>query len=186
MNIAIDIDDTLTNSFEYFIPFLAEYFNVSVEFCKKNNISYCTLPNEWKEKELEFCKRYFDNVVEHTPFKPDAARIVQKLHKMGHKIIIITGRNENMYTNPYFTTQRELANGGIVYDKLICTLDKTTACMDEKVDIFIDDSIANCSGVSQKGVKTILFTSKWNDKSIVPFQRVQSWEELYALICKCK
>lgn len=26
MNIAIDIDDTLTDSFEYFIPFVAEYF----------------------------------------------------------------------------------------------------------------------------------------------------------------
>lgn len=26
MHIAIDIDDTLTNSFDYFIPFAAEYF----------------------------------------------------------------------------------------------------------------------------------------------------------------
>lgn len=106
MNIAIDIDDTLTNSFNYFIPFVAEYFNVSIEFCKKNNISYCTLPDKWKEKELEFCKTYFDNVVENTPFKQGAASIVQKLHRMGHKIIIITGRNNSMYTNPYLTTKK--------------------------------------------------------------------------------
>lgn len=26
MNIAVDIDDTLTDSFEYFMPFVAEFF----------------------------------------------------------------------------------------------------------------------------------------------------------------
>ena len=28
MNIAIDIDDTLAQTFEYFVPFVAEYFGV--------------------------------------------------------------------------------------------------------------------------------------------------------------
>ena len=28
MNIAIDIDDTLTESFDYFLPYVAEYFDV--------------------------------------------------------------------------------------------------------------------------------------------------------------
>ena len=31
MNIAVDIDDTLTNSFEYFMPFVAEYFGADYE-----------------------------------------------------------------------------------------------------------------------------------------------------------
>ena len=31
MNIGIDIDDTLTNSFDYFQPYVAEYFNVGVD-----------------------------------------------------------------------------------------------------------------------------------------------------------
>ena len=30
MNIAIDIDDTLTQSFDYFLPFVAEYFEGSL------------------------------------------------------------------------------------------------------------------------------------------------------------
>ena len=39
MNIAIDIDDTLTNSFEYFQPFVSEFFGVTVAELKKRNIS---------------------------------------------------------------------------------------------------------------------------------------------------
>ena len=30
MNIAIDIDDTLTDSFDYFQPFVAEYFGAEL------------------------------------------------------------------------------------------------------------------------------------------------------------
>lgn len=39
MNIAIDIDDTLTDSFSYFQPFVAEYFGADVTQLKRNNIS---------------------------------------------------------------------------------------------------------------------------------------------------
>ena len=31
MNIAIDIDDTLADSFDYFMPFVAEYFGMPLE-----------------------------------------------------------------------------------------------------------------------------------------------------------
>lgn len=31
MNIAVDIDDTLTDSFDYFLPFVAEYFGAEEE-----------------------------------------------------------------------------------------------------------------------------------------------------------
>lgn len=182
MNIAVDIDDTLTNSFDYFIPFVAEYFGVSVDYCEKNAISYSTLPAEWKERELGFCKRYFDRVVADTPFKRDAAETVRKLRADGHKIVIITGRNDSMYSDPYSTTRKELENGGIAYDRLICTLDKATACKQEKIDLLIDDSVANCAAVSQAGIDAILFTSRGNEKADAPFRRVNSWRELYAAL----
>lgn len=181
MNIAIDIDDTLTNSFDYFMPFVAEYFGVSVSYCKENGISYCLLPEKWKEKELDFCKTYYDRVVEYTPFKADAAQTVQKIKARGHKIFILTARNDSMYTDPYRTTQKELANGNIPYDKLLCALDKATACADEKIDLLIDDSINNCTAVSRKGIAVVLFTSKWNEKATVPFRRVGSWQEVGAM-----
>lgn len=162
MNIAIDIDDTLTESFDYFQPFVAEYFGVDVEELRRRNISYSNLPDEWKSDELGFCKTYYDRVVADTPFKPDAAWGVDELRKAGHKIIIITGRTTAFYTDPYKTTAEELANGGIIYDKLICTLDKGSACLEEKIDILIDDLPANCDAATKLGIKTVLFQSKAN------------------------
>ena len=73
MNIAIDIDDTLTDSFDYFLPFVAEFFGADINEMKDKNISYSNLPDEWKQKEIEFCKTYFDRIAADTPFKPDAA-----------------------------------------------------------------------------------------------------------------
>ena len=79
MNIAIDIDDTLTDSFDYFQPYVAEYFASDTETLRQRNISYSNLPEEWKRDELGFCRRYFGRVVPDTPFKPDAAASVRKL-----------------------------------------------------------------------------------------------------------
>lgn len=111
MNIAVDIDDTLTESFDYFLPYVAEYFGVEEEKLKKQNISYCNLPKEWKKDELGFCKTYYDRIVPDTPFKPDAAWGIRKLREQGHRIVIITARTEALYTDPYRTTEEELANG---------------------------------------------------------------------------
>ena len=52
MNIAIDIDDTLTESFDYFLPFVAEYFGAEEEELRDKNISYSTLPDQWKKDEI--------------------------------------------------------------------------------------------------------------------------------------
>ena len=48
MNIAVDIDDTLTNSFDYFMPFIAEYLGVELSELKRRNVSYSNLPEEWR------------------------------------------------------------------------------------------------------------------------------------------
>ena len=79
MNIAIDIDDTLTESFDYFLPFVAEYFGADAEELRNQNISYSNLPREWKAEEISFGKAYYDRVVADTPFKADAAWGVNRL-----------------------------------------------------------------------------------------------------------
>lgn len=47
MNIAVDIDDTLTDSFDYFQPFVAQYFGADENELQAQNISYSNLPDEW-------------------------------------------------------------------------------------------------------------------------------------------
>ncbi len=182
MNIAIDIDDTLTNSFDYFQPFVAEFFNADLEELKEKNISYGNLPDEWKSRELEFCKKYYDRTAALTPFKPDAKSSVDALKNAGHRIIIITGRTNSFYQDPYKTTREELENGNIAYDRLICTLDKDKACKDEHIDILIDDMPKNCLSAEKAGVKAILFTSKANRDIPTSLTRADNWKQVLKII----
>lgn len=182
MNIAIDIDDTLTESFDYFVPFVAKYFGANEHELRQKNISYSNLPDEWKKDELGFAKTWFDKVVEYTPFKKGAAEAVRKLRSDGHKVIIITGRSDMFYTDAYETTKRELENGEIEYDKLICTLNKPEACIEEKVDILIDDMPQNCDGAVKIGAKALLFDSKANREAKTSYKRVFNWKQVLEII----
>ena len=177
MIIGIDIDDTLTDTFDYMLPCVAEYFGVDAEELRRRNISYNNLPEEWKEEEFKICKKYCDSIIEDTPFKSDSAWAVQKLREQGHKIVIITARTTEFYTDPYKTTINELAKGGIVYDKLICTFDKASACAAENVSVFIDDTISHCEAVSQIGIPVLVMNSKVNKDMETKFDRVFNWSE---------
>ena len=167
-NIAINIDDTLTDSYAYFQPFIAEFFGAPVEDVRARGISYGNLPSEWKTREPAFCRAYYDRVVEQTPFKKNAAAAVRALQDDGHTIVIITGRDATMYTNPYKTTQNELKNGGIVYDKLICTCDKTSTCKAEHIHLLIDDVPANIRAIATVGTAAFLFSARGTARSACP------------------
>lgn len=186
MKIAIDIDDTLTNSFEYFMPFVAEFFNVPTEELKKRNISYSNFPDEWKPRELEFCKKYYDDTVAGTPFKENAVQTVNRLKKEGHEIYIVTARTNDFYTDAIDTTKEELDRNGLLYDHVVCTFDKAGYCQKNKIDLFIDDSVKNCSLVSKVGVKTLLFNSPANAGAITDCERVGDWDSVYKKVEEMK
>ncbi len=182
MNIAIDIDDTLTDTFAYLMPFVAEFYKKDLKELQRNKISYSNIPMEWRAYEWDFEKSYYDKVVVRTPFKKDAAKYVCLLQQMGHRIVIITGRTKAFYTDPYAITAEELKNGNIVYDKLICTLDKKQACLDERIDVIIDDLVSNCDSVSCAGITPILFTSQANMGLNTEYVRVNQWADVVGTI----
>lgn len=186
MNIGIDIDDTITDTFDYLMPYIAEYFNTDINSLKDNNISYCNLPEEWKKKEIGFAKQYYDKVIPNTPVKAEVSEYIKKIKEMGHFIFIITARDNNLYTDPYKTTTEELDINHICYDKLICTFNKAEACINEHIDLMIDDSIKNCKQVNQAGIDVLLFNSKSNCNIDTDFKRVNNWKEVYDYINNIK
>ena len=62
LNIGIDIDDTIANTFNYLMPAVAEFYNMDLDYLKENKISYTTLTPKMKEQELEFAKANFDKL----------------------------------------------------------------------------------------------------------------------------
>ena len=186
MNIGIDIDDTITETSEFLMPYVAEYFSIDIDYLKKNNICYHDLPKEYKEKEGEFGKSTFGRVLLGVKLKPNAKETIAKLKEEGNKIIIITARDRTIYDDPFGFTTKQLEKLGIKYDKLFCTFDKRQVCIDEKIDCFIDDSIENLSKVEDVVNKVLLFNSKVNMEKDNHFIRVNSWEEIYKHITDYK
>ena len=184
MNIAIDIDDTLTDTFDYYIPFVAEFFGADADELRRKNISYNTLPEEWKKKEFALGKAYNDKYIPDAPFKPDAAWGVKKLRELGHRIFIVTARTDDYYENAVKATTKELSNGGIEYDKLICTIDKAGACLAEHISILIDDAPFNCQAAKAAGITPILLVSKAYPNVKADYLRASDWKQAVELIEK--
>lgn len=182
MNIGIDIDDTITDTFDYLMPYIAEYFDVDIEYLKNNNISYSNLPEKWKKDEINFAKKYYDEVILDTPIKPNASSYIKKIKDLGNTIFIITARDKNLYTDPYKTTLEQLRKNKIYPDKLFCTFNKVQVCIDEQIDLFIDDSIEHCQKVSNSGIQTLLFNNKINLNKTVNLNKVNNWKEIYEYI----
>lgn len=181
LNIGIDIDDTLTNTFDYLIPAVAEFYNMDIDYLKEHKISYTSLTPEMKEKELEFARTYFDKLIPNTPIKPDAAEYIRKIKKLGHKITIITARSNIFYEDSYKLSAEYLTRNGILFDELICSFDKAGVCKEQNIDIFIDDSIRQCNTVKSVGIKTLLFVSKINEEN-EEHQKVYTWQDVYHYI----
>lgn len=177
MKIAIDIDDTLTDSYDYFQPHVAQFFGKDPSLLKARRISYANIPPEWG-KEVDFAHAFYDRLVPSTPFKAGAAEGMKALKAWGHELVIITGRTKDFYLDPYATTREELQRGGIVYDKLICTLEKADACRREGITLLVDDMPHNCRRAEEVGVSALLFASPMNQGNRQGLQAVTSWPDL--------
>lgn len=135
-----------------------------------------------EEKKIDFAKQYYDKVIVNTPVKDRVSEYINKIKEMGHSII--TARDNNLYTDSYKTTAEQLKKSNIYYDKLICTFDKAKACIEEQIDLMIDDSIQNCKAINNANVEVLLFSSKNNDNTNISFNRVNNWKEVYDYILK--
>lgn len=183
LNIGIDIDDTITYTFDYLMPFLAEYFNLDLEYLKENNISYTSLPDDIKDREVEFGKIYYDDAILKVPVREDAIYFINKLKEEGHNIIFVTARTTRINKDPIGDSKKYLDGHNILYDDLFCTTDKVSICKEKNIDLFIDDSINNCTNISNIGIDVLLFDSKIN-KHCNDFRRVNNWEDVYNYINK--
>lgn len=178
LRIAVDIDDTITDTFDYMMPYLAEFYHVDLEYLKKNNISTSNLTEGMREKQAEFMNTYFDMALLNVPIKTDVAFYLQKIKELGHKIFIITARSENMCKGAYQKTKQYLEKNQIPFDELINDYEKAKVCKEKNINIFIDDSAYYCEMVQNEGISVLLFNSKSNE-DVTEFSRVYSWEEIY-------
>ena len=174
MRIGIDLDDTISCTREE-INYL---FN---EYLIKNNLNEDDLS---KDDIDRFYKNNFKNVLTNELVKENASYYINELSK-SNEIYIITARSHDFVdyeVNMEEVTYTWLNKNNIKYDKVIFNSyheGKRRACIDNKIELFIDNDIENINWVKSTGIRTILFDDSGKYSGI---ECVTNWEDLYKYI----
>lgn len=179
MRIGIDIDDTITKTWEYMMPIYSKEFNISID---KNSLPYYhPIKNIVSFEEFSERMRKYEELKTDIPLKEYVQIILKKLKKEGHTIIFITARGST-YSDPYKATKDYLDKYNIPYDKIIVnSWDKAIVCKNENIDLFIDDSHKHCQEVKDIGIPVLMMETNYN-KQNTEFIHVKDWQEVYEYI----
>ena len=147
----------------------------------------------WAEGEVEaYYKDNIERIVNKLNVKSGAKEYIDKLRKDGHYICIITGRDNGEHSDPYNNTKKWLDDNSIKYDKLILTNaykndehGKSEKCIENNIDIMIDDSVNICQDCIKSGITTLIMDTPYNRK-INNITRVHNWKEIYEYITNYK
>ena len=186
MKIGIDIDNCISNFDD---TLLEEYLkhdktlrNTGIINDKAKHFSKGMF--DWTdEEEKDFYYANIESFAKKLRPLQDAPLYIQKLKEEGHKIYIISGRNNGEYKDPYSLTTEWLQKYNITYDKLILTNkhEKTKVCLENKIDLMIDDNTSICLDLLKNGIKVYKMNTRYDEKEL-PLDRVSTWEELYIKI----
>ena len=190
MNIGIDIDNVISKFDEAleeeFLKHDKELRNTGIIDPNKHMTEGMF---DWSEEEL--WPFYLDNVeriAKNLGVKEGAKEYIEKLKEDGHTIVIITGRDNGEYSDPYNMTKKWLREKEIPYDKLIFTKykkEKAEKCIENGIDVMIDDSNSICRECYKKNITTLIMDKPCNreEKEIT---RVYNWKDIYEFITNYK
>lgn len=194
MKIGIDVDDTITETYETMFAY-AQEFNCSVLNRECSYQPFYDLPchktlafvHNWSKEELtKYYDMYYDKILENVKGKTLSKEYINKLKAENNEIIIITARPDTDKVDAFDVTKRWLERNGIEYDKIITNAEeKGSIAKENNIDIFIDDSMENCVDVSNYGIKSYIMDSRTNSKNYDErVKRIYSWPQFYQEIKK--
>lgn len=195
MNIGIDIDDTISETFETLLPYAQKYTIEDLKRKSEINMNqnfldhfYIVYMNEWDEEEAKgFWDKYYGEILRKVNIKQFASESINKLKQEGHKIYLITARWDIPNDNIQEITKQWLIENNVEYDELIINASDKLQLIEEKnIDVFIDDSFKNCKNIAENSnTKVYMMTSRVNGSfNHEKITRVYSWPEIYDLINK--
>ena len=133
--------------------------------------------------------RYLKKIFEEAEIKENAKEKINALKNGGNKIIIITARDTKSLKEVHKVCENWLINNKVNVDKIVVDgEDNAQKCLENKIDIFIDDNVYNCESVYKNlKIPVLLMNSRYNKEYQNPnIKRVYNWNEIYNEICKYK
>ena len=191
MRIGIDLDDTITKTDEILFKY-AKIYNEEEKILFNINREEWNLTKAfgWNEENIkEFFSKYLKSIYEKAEIKENAKERINKLKDDGNEIIIITARDTKSLKEVHEVCKDWLINNKINVDKIVVDgEDKAQKCLENKIDIFIDDNICNCENVyNNLKIPVLLMNGRYNkDYQNPKIKRVYNWNEIYNEICKYK
>ena len=171
MRIGIDVDNTMTNTFEYLLDLKEKYLpNMEDDY------------HNWDtDIKDEFLEEHIEEIWKNCTLKDNCKEIIAKLRSLGHEIIIISYRQNIYNQNSFEILDEYLKKNNIEVDELYVGItEKGEFCEACLIDLFIDDKLENLDAVSDKGIDVIQFYNKFEKTG--KYQVVKTWNELYELI----
>ena len=182
MNIGVDLDGVLFDTEDYF---RVEALIFDTENGGKGEVnreeSFFQLRFDWsEEQEIEFLGKIYEEVELNAPIMHGAKYVLQKLKEMGHKLYVITNRG-SYYDKEIDITKKRLAEEGIEFDGyFFCSKDKGKVCLEQNIDVMIDDLYENVEKVTSVGVKCLYYRDlvlKFFNHKLS--HEVRNWADIY-------
>ena len=188
LKIGIDLDGVIFDS-ERIIRVYAELYDV-LEMHKNSiidnrEVKFQDRYNWPQEKKDDFMSKYQTYSIEHATFMPGAKEVIKMLKDDGHELIIITARGDKEKEHITITEDILKKNNMYIFDKYIWGVEnKSEICVNEKLDLMIEDSDRNCKAISETKIKTIYFKDAPNFemKETEYLKTLYNWGEVYRYI----
>lgn len=188
MNFGIDIDDTISNTFETFLPYMKKFvendLKRELDLNLSSKVDYYNIVEKYnllEDEARKFWKDYFVEIIENVVPKKSSVEVINKIKEKGNKVFLITARFDDEIVDVRAVTEKWLEANNIKYDKLIINShNKLEIAKQENIEIFLDDSIRNCEMLSSGKIKTYMFSTE-NNKYYEneKISKVSSWDEFY-------
>ena len=183
MKIGIDIDDTITDSWECLIPYYSRLFNVPEDKLHKSLPYYESIKDKISsvDEYYKIMLPVYDKVSPNVNLLPNVKETIDALYNLGCKVYFITSRGTD-HTDAYKDSKVFLDRYHIKYEKIIVNAkDKAKVCQDEGISLFIDDSYKHCEAVSNICIDVLMHETYYN-KKYNEFIHFSNWHYVYEYV----
>lgn len=190
IKLGIDVDDCICNTLE--MDFACAYHKYKKQGIIRDNVSksfYDVTKSFCMEDGEEFFMKEKEYIMKNNSMYPKVfvKEVIKKLREKNFEIVFITSRlNKYWNGNAKLHLANWLEKHEIEYDKLYANItDKTQTCIDEKIDILIEDNADHVQNVNNVGIKSIIIKTDYNKNYSNPLNTfAENWLDLYMILGK--
>jgi len=174
--VAIDIDDTITDTSEILFYYLEKFGKVDLTNSANNKLDIMRGKITCPEL-LEFYKEYALILANEVRLKEGAKEALEFLKENAIEIHILSSRIPDTLsvTSKYFEKNK------LPYDFLtVGVIDKKEYCQNHEINMIFDDSFETCQKIKETKTIPILFSSPINKEIVLnDIIRISNWSDLY-------